>query len=78
MVHIARLADALRQTLWRQGFVHPERLVHTRDERGDHVFRVVIPRDLCEYEPPTAPTERGTLLGHGTGAFDGTKPGGSE
>jgi hypothetical protein len=58
MVQITRLKDALRRTLWRQGFVHPEALEHTRDDRGDHVFRVVIPRDVCDYEPPVAPTER--------------------
>jgi hypothetical protein len=59
MVHIIQLTAALRQTLWRQGFIHPEALQHTRDERGDHVFRVVIPQGDCAYETPTAPTERG-------------------
>jgi hypothetical protein len=73
MVHLTRLTAALRQTLWRQGFVHPEALEHTRDERGDHVFRVVIPRDACEFEIPTAPTERGIGVGHRT-----TKPGSGE
>ena len=54
MVHITRLTDALKRCLWRQGFVQPEALTHTREPNGDHRFTVVIPRDVCEYEPPTA------------------------
>jgi hypothetical protein len=38
MVHMSRLTDTLCRTLWKQGFVYPEALTHTRDERGDHVF----------------------------------------
>ena len=62
MVHITRLTEALRRCLWKQGFVHPEQLTHTREANGDHRFTVVIPRDVFEYEPPrpTAPaTARG-------------------
>ena len=79
MVHITRLTDALRRTLWKQGFVHPERLIHTRDERGDHVFTLVVPQGLCEYEPPVkGPTDRTAMLGASTGAFDAAKPGRAE
>jgi hypothetical protein len=74
MVHITRLTAALKQTLWRQGFVHPERLTRTRDERGDFVFTLNVPQGLCEYEPPTAPTPLRSMLGPSTGAFDATKP----
>ena len=52
MIHITRLTQALRRCLWQQGFVQPESLTHTREANGDHRFSVVIPRDLCEYEPP--------------------------
>jgi hypothetical protein len=52
MVHITRLTEALRRCLWKQGFVHPESLTHTREANGDHRFSVVIPQGLCEYEPP--------------------------
>jgi hypothetical protein len=70
MVHIPRLTAALRQTLWRQGFIKPEALRHTRDERGDHVFSVVIPQGDCEFEiPRSAPTELRTLLGPATVAL---------
>jgi hypothetical protein len=40
--------------LWKQGFVYPEQLTYTREPNGDHRFTVVIPRDVCEYEPPPA------------------------
>jgi len=52
MVNITRLTEALRRCLWKQGFVQPEQLTHTREANGDHRFSVVIPRDVCEYEPP--------------------------
>ena len=55
MVRITQLTEALRRCLWRQGFVHPEQLAHTREANGDHRFSVVIPRDACEYEPPPLP-----------------------
>jgi hypothetical protein len=55
MVHITRLREALQRCLWRQGFVHPEHLTHTREANGDHRFSVVIPQGACEYEPPRAP-----------------------
>jgi hypothetical protein len=51
MVDITRLREALQRCLWRQGFVHPEELTHTRETNGDHRFSVVIPQGLCEYEP---------------------------
>lgn len=62
MVHITRLTAALRQCLWRQGFVEPEPLEHTREPNGDHRFTVVIPQSVCEYELP-APTPS-TSLGY--------------
>ena len=71
-VHISRLTEALKRCLWRQGFVHPERLTHAREPNGDHRFSVVIPRDLCEYEPPTAAAS-GASLGHSTGTTDKPK-----
>jgi type I restriction enzyme M protein len=79
LVHITRLVSALRRTLWKQGFVTPEALTHARDERGDHVFRVVIPRDLCEDDASdTAPTPADPSPPHeyhrGSGHFDGNKP----
>jgi hypothetical protein len=55
MVHITRLRDALQRCLWRQGFINPEQLTHTREANGDHRFSVVIPKDMCEYEPAGAP-----------------------
>jgi hypothetical protein len=55
MVHITRLRDALQRCLWRQGFINPEQLTHTREANGDHRFSVVIPQNVCEYEPPTVP-----------------------
>jgi hypothetical protein len=55
MVHITRLREALQRCLWRQGFVNPEHLAHTREANGDHRFSVVIPQSVCEYEPPGAP-----------------------
>ncbi len=71
MVHITRLTDALKRCLWRQGFVHPEALTHTREPNGDHRFTVVIPRDACEYEPP-APAGSGSL-GHSTATMNDLK-----
>jgi hypothetical protein len=59
MVHITRLTEALKRCLWKQGFVHPENLTHTREANGDHRFTVVIPRDVCEYEPPVTPPRSG-------------------
>jgi hypothetical protein len=52
MVNITRLTEALRRCLWKQGFVQPEQLAHSREANGDHRFTVVIPRDACEHEPP--------------------------
>jgi hypothetical protein len=68
MVHATRLTEALKRCLWRQGFVHPERLTHTREANGDHRFSVVIPRDLREYEPPRA-TRPNSALGPSTGTM---------
>jgi hypothetical protein len=67
MVHITRLTDALKRCLWRQGFVQPEALTYTREPNGDHRFSVVIPRDVCEYEPPHV-RPSASALGYSTGA----------
>jgi hypothetical protein len=66
MIHITRLTQALRRCLWQQGFVQPESLTHARGANGDHRFSVVIPRDLCEYEPPASRASRSSL-GYSTG-----------
>jgi hypothetical protein len=55
MVNVTRLREALQRCLWRQGFVHPEHLTHTREANGDHRFSVVIPQGMCEYEPAKVP-----------------------
>jgi len=55
MVNVTRLREALQRCLWRQGFVHPEHLTHTREANGDHRFSVVIPQGVCEYEPAKVP-----------------------
>lgn len=71
MVNITRLTEALKRCLWKQGFVQPEALTHTREPNGDHRFTVVIPQSVCEYEPP-APV-RSASLGHSTGAAPNLK-----
>jgi hypothetical protein len=63
MANITRLTEALKRCLWKQGFVQPERVTHTREANGDHRFSVVIPRDVCEYEPPPRTPLRSPLGG---------------
>ena len=65
MVNITRLTEALKRCLWKQGFVRPEALTHTREPNGDHRFTVVIPPSVCEYEPSAAPPR--STLGHSRG-----------
>jgi hypothetical protein len=63
-IHISRLIAALRRCLWRQGFVHPERLSHEVTAAGDHHIALTLHATEVEYE---APTVRSTLiLGHST------------
>ncbi len=75
MVKISQLTEAIRRTLWRQGFVHPEALKHTTDEQGDHHFALTIPKSICEYEAPPDRVAAKTL-GHSTANFTGPKGGG--
>ncbi len=51
-VRIVRLVQGLHRTLWRHGFVHPERLTHHVDECGDHRFSLTIHASEAEYAPP--------------------------
>jgi hypothetical protein len=52
MVHIARLIDAFRKTLWRHGAVSGGELSHRVDEHGDHHIDVTISAKVAEYDPP--------------------------
>jgi hypothetical protein len=51
-VQMSQLIAALRRCLWRQGFVHPERLSHEVMATGDHRIALTLHPDEIHYEAP--------------------------
>jgi hypothetical protein len=73
MVNVARLEEALRRCVWKQGGVYRASIAHDREPNGDHRFTVVVPQELCEPEP-LPPAASGSPLAHSSGVAGDRKP----